>query len=1262
MNRTHSLISAPLRALTAALLATLSASAFLPPVAEQNDISLRIENFDEASPENPKDRSLRVRKVDVSQPFSFTIAVANNRKEPAEGILKVWMNDDWTVSETEEAVSLNPGEKKTFTRTATPSDRILNALYPIHAELVLPRTGDQGTALHPIALFEATHAPARPAAKRTDHTLKKGVTRLDADVAGEIFCELKAGETRSLGHAFSVNDNESGSHFQLQTVTAAGIAKRAFSAHPPWRNDNAGGTVFADFPLTLPAGLPCRLTFSTALLGRADWEPPSDGTEYIVSVTDSTGDRKVCFSRFSAKTEWEPASVDLSAYAGQRIILRLATGPGPQKNTTCDRCAWGDPILTIGECPPLQTETEWQSLEVTARARAASAVMEGNNPEQGQFQLTVQGKRYGAAVITGRQGITDGVIAFSDGNETLTYRGFACSVDFAKIGGVEAGLPVNRTDRSIADGKLTLTHYLNTPSRDDEIPLRLRIWPESCALRMAWDMPGVERDLRGTPRYTELKIGPASLPVWRAYAGFGNVFENPKRLSLGAGGFSLSTRHIGGDYTNGLSLVQATDIFPDRLECTAETRCFALCAQHDTTFSFVPSANGAFDAARAFRSISGYRKSPGIDTLIGRMCLDQWGGAYDQAAEELKLAADYGVKDAVFVKHVWQRWGYDYRLPEIFPPLGCMEEFLAMRQAAKRAGILFCPHDNYIDFYPDAEDYSYDHIIFNPDGTPQKAWYNEGRHALSYRWMPHAFQPWMTANMKRMKKGFSPDSLFIDVFSAIAPMDYYDRTGQFHTRVRTAREWSDAFDTCRNILKSGAPMISEAGTDALIGSLDAGQADHFSADRWADPKSYDAAERTPWHDIVTHGKMILFAGGLGPRYAAIDWGNGGNQNLHGYGSDDYLNNTVIGGRAPMCNGPFSRRTVMTYWLLHDLCAELAKAEFESHTFGETIHQQHTTFSNGAEIWSNRGSNEVTVAEGKRLPQYGFYAKTPDIEAGILLVDSQRAAFARSQDRIFVDARPPHSEDSRKRIASAAIDGAYLGDGHFEISAEWTILTPVTGYVPFVHIIPAGHSDQIVFQGNSAINAEALAKQGLFRDTFTIRFPKHLPAGTYEIRYGLYDPKNGPRLGIIGINDDSSRISGGYLTVAKDGETFTTGSWKKPVDSFAEELELNTDRRMLTFDAIATDGAFLLEHGRNGLMRRISGFYRTWILTPLPGSLPFRADISLEAFGAKGGSVYAVEPIDPISGKEAAEPEWSQAGDCLSISCDAGARHYRIRID
>jgi hypothetical protein len=108
-------------------------------------------------------------------------------------------------------------------------------------------------------------------------------------------------------------------------------------------------------------------------------------------------------------------------------------------------------------------------------------------------------------------------------------------------------------------------------------------------------------------------------------------------------------------------------------------------------------------------------------------------------------------------------------LPNIYPPANGLEPFREMRDAAKRVGMLFAPHDNYIDVYPDADVFNYDRVVFKADGTPHKAWFNPGRDAQSYRWLPDAFMPWLTANMKRMHSGFDPDALFIDVFTSIPP-------------------------------------------------------------------------------------------------------------------------------------------------------------------------------------------------------------------------------------------------------------------------------------------------------------------------------------------------------------------------------------------------------------------------------------------------------------------------------------------------------------
>jgi len=1236
---------------TAVLLIALSCAhavfAFLPPSDKQEGVTLSIEGFKEKT---EKER-FAAEEVPTDKPLSFTVTLKNERAQPVGGAIKLWLNDDWQIAGSDTVtLTAEPGKSVSAACSATAKASVLNALYPIHAKLSLSIDG-KAVDLHPIAIFEAVKpAAAKADALPVETVLSEGVLRLDSGADRRVFCRQK-GAAVELGVNFSGADAASGTHMGRENAVRGGVARAGFSIHPPYRG--APGATWNDFRLALPAGKPAVLSFYTAIRDQSASEPPSDGTEHKVFVIGADGKEAELFSRFSASKTWEAASVNLAAYAGQHIVLRLWTGPGPKNNTTCDQCFWGDPVVTVGNVPSLPTEAEWRAREQSALANARLALADKPKKGSGAFRLESGGRRYGAAIVLGRQGLTDGVIAFSDGTRELAYRGFACDIDRAGVGGVENGQPVLKVETATRGGAWLISHFVaRSGSNGPCLPARAKVWADHGALRIAWDMPDVARDARGAPRYTRLGLGAGGQPVWRAYAGFGNVIENPGAFDLSGGGFSLSTRHIGADYTNGFSLVQACDVFPDRLTHAPAAGRFALETHHDASFFFVPSASGAFAAAREYRDLCGFEKGRGVDTIKGRVCLDQWGGDYLVAASGLKEAAKYGVTDAVFVKHVWQRWGYDYRLPEIYPPADGLAPFLAMRKAAADAGILFCPHDNYIDFYPDAEGYSYDRIVFHEDGTPMKAWYNKGRRAQSYRWLPHGFRPWLEPNMRMMHDNFAPDSLFIDVFTAIAPFDYYDRAGAFYPRTRTVKEWRDAFDACRSILKKGAPMISEAGTDALIGSLDAGEADHFPAQRWL--KEFGDSDRTPWHDMATHGKMVLLAGGLGGRYSAIDWEKTVIPG-HGYGSDDYLSNTVLGGRNPMCDGPFSRQTVMTYWLLHDVCRVLARADFETHAFGASVKQQHTTFGGGSQVWANRGSNVVwTVAGGKMLPEYGFFVSTPDAEAGVVLLNGQRAGFAKSEDTFFADARPTSHPLRKLQVESSTAEGKHLGNGAFEVTFNWKVLEPsFDGYVPFVHICSDaakdGGSERIAFHSEMRFDRSLLKKAGAFTATANIAVPLNLPAGEYKIRYGLFHPGKGDRMTIRGLADGGQRICGGVMKVAKSGNAFTSGSFR--LEGTAEDetgAGLNVAKKMLDFGPLVTDGAFRLEHDSR----------RVWRLLPLPGSNPFRAEIRLAELGARRAKVRAVEKIDPFH-DAAKDAEWTQDGTTLRLACDGESFGYRI---
>ena len=134
----------------------------------------------------------------------------------------------------------------------------------------------------------------------------------------------------------------------------------------------------------------------------------------------------------------------------------------------------------------------------------------------------------------------------------------------------------------------------------------------------------------------------------------------------------------------------------------------------------------------------------------------------------------------------------------------------------------------------------------------------------------------------------------------------------------------------------------------------------------------------------------------------------------------------------MCDGPFSRNAVKTYWLQHDACAELGRAEFLDLKYEGSIHRQHAFFSNGGEVWVNRQTNETwRLPNGKVLPPYGYYAHTRGTESGIVEKDGLRFAFAKSANGLFVDARKPPA-------GRAVSFGGVATDGALRF-ADWTIV-------------------------------------------------------------------------------------------------------------------------------------------------------------------------------------------------------------------------------
>ena len=779
---------------------------------------------------------------------------------------------------------------------------------------------------------------------------------------------------------FNGSDEVSAASFSVIDMNRGGVSRNSFSVHPPWKG--GAGTMFTDYRFKLPVSDKIVLSFYGAIRDIHPGEPESDGVTYRVWVNDEI----VCEKHIAAKT-WVPVECDLTKFAGKEITLRLESDPGPKRDTTCDAAFWGDPMIFCGEKPEMLSDVDKKKL-VANNLRLLRTGKSNTNDNSFVFDLDTQN----AVVSFGNYGLLDGVIGFGNNNAQVQFDGLKVWIDGQPLGSESSSLFCGKWER-IDDGK----YKQLVKSGERELEMSYAITNVGPGLQ-------ISVNCSDDAAITKIEFGPATKHANRVYFGHGYCIEEPEAFQLSGDGHTFSTSHIGFDFAGGLSLLMASTFPPDYIAVDPKAKKYTMGVHPGTTFTFLPGDKGAMDCAIRYRPISDKKAASGVKNKAGRFALDWWGGSFTQQKKRIEELADYGVTDALVVAHNWQRWGYDNRLPDIWPPnprVGTIEEIQEILELCKKRDILYGLHDNYIDVYPDADGFNYDLVSFEKNGIPRKAWNNYGIEAQSYQFRGDKILPVIERNFDLMTPHIKQTTYFVDVFSSIYLMDYWDREGKLHSRREMLDYWCKAFDTIRDRLGNNYPTISEAGNDFLIGHLDGADCQfmllsefsgdfriHIKCKKWA---------RIPWHDAVHHTRFSLHGVGYDSRYAA-NRGYG----LHGYSSDDYIMSEILTGHPGQTGWNSSlRETVRKYWLTQPLIRELADKEITNFDFykNETgkidIHRQKTIWSDSieqiggvmggsksgsknCEIYTNQGKKDWVIDETIRIPQYGFNAMSNEI--------------------------------------------------------------------------------------------------------------------------------------------------------------------------------------------------------------------------------------------------------------------------------------------
>ena len=1058
-----------------------------------------------------------------------------------------------------------------------------------------------------------------------------GITDLLDDPACTVGFQRDGEEPRELGWRWTGFDAGSGVYFQPE---ARDGDRRPYFFHSPWRP--GPGKAFADFRLKLPQTSPLKLEISTHLRASS----AGDGVQYSVLV-----DGQELWTEFGAWRQWQDNEVDLTPFAGREVTLRLQVDPGPKRESKDDWALWGRATILAG------SERELAA----ARARAARAEAAERHREllAGSARAEANLAAFASREVTSARPSTAGPVENSlarDGaayllqakarDETITYRfdpsqglldGLTVSIDgkaldpqpfkgsatmlFGTQSRSSQATDVKRTllSAEVQDGAAVCRYAYRLPGAEAELKLtaRLAVEGKSLALRLEGDGPITTFAVRtdGGPRLTTpFGVGPVVQHRQGCFVGaFADLWQSDAS-SVGGASAQVFYRHL----TDG-SYRPLRDTF----YLTVSSR-FEECL-----------ANVA------------HRPSPFLADLSQRVVLDLWGGNFADDQVFLDDLARYGVTNCLIIKHVWQRDGYDRTYPNVFPANAKMGGDAALRslvQRAKAIGHEYSVHENFYDYYPNAEDFQPEDCAVDPDGQDQVGW-DRGPIAAKIL-KPTKLMEYARRFSPEVVKRYGCDASYHDIMPTWR-VDF-DAKASGSGMIRTTHRFSkELFDFDRELY--GGPVVCEAMGGVTAGLFDGGC--NHGRDTYQTPVA-------PVFELLKiHPKMSNHGFGYYERW--LPWGYGPGWNTYVMTDrelDRYRAVTVAYGRTGFIGQQLRghpHALVREYHLmqafgraytgreLRGLAYFVEDGDWSGWVDAATamrlnrLERSRATYEDGQRVYVNLADQPWSV-EGGTLPPDGSLTLGPRAEAGTTLIDGQIADRAAYDGTQYVDARSQVWQPSTNvpaPITPRAVGFKDLGGGKFQVSVEFDVQRKLDrDYLTFWHFL----TDQgIRFQSDHKLPQPPTSWQvgsKVIDGPRTIQVPLDQTQGEYEFGVGLYDQqgraplvlgRDTVKLGVLKVDRKNGRVTGlSFVETAPDAQP---GTMPEPYLEGA-----NREKKILDFGEVATNGAVVV--------KQLDG---TREVTPVPYGDPMSVGL--------GGQVKAAEAFG-LDGKSQGELKLSRRGD------------------
>jgi hypothetical protein len=1032
-------------------------------------------------------------------------------------------------------------------------------------------------------------------------------------------------------------------------------AQRAFLLHSPWRGGT--GTAFQQFVFSLPADATrILLRGSTAI--RSENVTNSDGVTFRLYLNGAKR-----FDYHQTNDVWRPFEFDLTPQRGSKITVRFEVDPGPNNNPSFDYSLWGRRELVLeGHAPPVVTHP------------APPALMLSN---------VWSGQSTGVEPQSGFVGTS--AVSYSNGIVRLRYSGADGDLEY------EWRAPQSATDGLF--GNITL-HARMTGSPQVSVPV-------ATSASLSWTATatpvasGWSQTNNGYTLWRTFNVGAASAQVRIT----GQIFGKTLALLVTCyqpviGGFDMGSwgpvvrrRQVPVPYYPGAVhyLPQENLFVGALLDWTAS----AATSHNGSKATYTPLTDGTrvrfqeralFTAAWHLVEVlpnPPNPPSPWREFLADKIVLDIWGGTFTNIARNLEKLADYGVTNCVALIHDWQRSGYDNALPMHYPANAAYGGDAAMRHlvaTGTRLGVRCALHENYVDYYPNYDFYDTNDIALDSAGKLQPAWYNPGTKIQSFAVKPNAILRLAGTQSPEIHQRYQTEANYLDVHSAVPPWFHVDARASESGAGKFARVW----DIHRQLWvyereTHSGPVFGEGNNHWYwSGCLDGVEAQFGSG--WPGNGGFGVPLAVDFDLLKIH--PLQFNHGMG--YYSRWWPSESYHTNWGGPApmvvlDRYRMQEVAYGHAGFLDGSVYANTPVA-WLEHHLLSPVT-GRYATSRPSEILYEAdgawldstaaakldrpynweraRVRYENGLTVTANSSTNALATGRWL-LPEFGWVAEGAGVAAGTTLRAGVVTDFADTGNTVFVNARSAMDWNlsAYRQVRPGVSAFQQTGTRAFRVTYRWDIQARLAkDYRCFVHFCTNGviraQQDHVLAVPTSQWQPGQVVNDGPWNAALTA-----LPDGEYDWRIGLFDPGDGTRVPLQGVDDGTARIRLGTLRLTSSGsvltfiaETNTPSS--DPAAWYARHL--NPTNSVVDFGDLRTDGSAWLRRDGNA-----------WALKTWPRERNFTLELSRDRFPqppsvlCTSGAAPEVSPVQvgtrwklPLNG--ATEYRWTNPPPRLSIA-------------